>query len=119
MSKKFAVVSLWAGDVPACAHFYRDVLGLSLLPSHAGRPHFDLDGVFLTILHGQPSPARESDPARFPLFAISVDDLDEMVRRLEAHGVPLPWGIEQDDSARWVMFHDPGGNLIELAHFGE
>ena len=27
MTIKFAVIALWAEDVPACAHFYRDVLG--------------------------------------------------------------------------------------------
>jgi len=26
-------------------------------------------------------------------------------------------GIEEDADSRWVMFHDPAGNLIELAQF--
>jgi len=50
MSAKFAVIALWAEDVPACAHFYHDVLGLSTVPYHGERPHFDVDGVYLTIL---------------------------------------------------------------------
>lgn len=111
---KLAVVSLWAEDVALSVHFYRDVLGLKLLPHHAGRPHFDLDGVYLTILKGRPVPAREADPARFPLLAFSVANLDSLVDRLHAHRVETPWGIESDGTSRWVMFNDPAGNLIEL-----
>jgi catechol 2,3-dioxygenase-like lactoylglutathione lyase family enzyme len=49
--------------------------------------------------------------------AFAVDDLEAAVERLRAHGVSLPWGVEEDAGARWVMFHDPAGNLIELAEF--
>ena len=113
-----SVVSLWAGDVPACAHFYRDVLGLNLLPHHGQRPHFDLGGIYLTILKGNPVPAQNTEPSRFPLIAFSVEDLDAMIERLRDHQVMMPWGIEKDASSRWVMFQDPAGNLIELVQFG-
>lgn len=117
MSTKLAVISLWAEDVPAAAHFYRDVIGLKLLPHHGGRPHFDLDGVYLTILQGRPQPARDANPERFPLFAWAVDDLDAAIQRLHAHHIETPWGIESDSRSCWVMFHDPAGNLIELVQF--
>jgi catechol 2,3-dioxygenase-like lactoylglutathione lyase family enzyme len=118
MSIKFAVISIWAEDEPACAHFYRDVLGLTLMPHpQGGRPHFTVDGVYLTILKGKPVPARSAQPSRFPIFAFSVDDLDAMIERLEKHHVALPWGVEGGAGERWVMFHDPAGNLIELAQF--
>ncbi len=77
-----------------------------------------MDGIYFIALKGKPIPAENPDPERFPLFALSVDNLDEMVRRLQEHGVSLPWGIEQNESERWVMFHDPAGNLIELVQFG-
>lgn len=117
MNARLAVVSLWAEDVPAATHFYRDVIGLRLLPHHGSRPHFDLGGIYLAILKGQPQPALDPTPARFPIVAFAVDDLDAAVDRLHAHGVETPWGIEEDHDSRWVMFHDPAGNLIELAHF--
>jgi catechol 2,3-dioxygenase-like lactoylglutathione lyase family enzyme len=52
-----AVFSLWAEDVPAAVHFYRDVVGLDLLPHHGHRPAFDLgNGSHLIIsLHGTQS----------------------------------------------------------------
>jgi predicted enzyme related to lactoylglutathione lyase len=119
MSKKLAVVSIWAEDVPTVAHFYRDVVELPLLDHHGGMPHFDLNGgVYLTILKGRPMPAKDGVPLRFPLIAFAVDDLDIAVARLHAHGVELPWEIEKDGISRWVMFYDPGGNLIELVQFG-
>ena len=42
-----AVVSLWAEDLPALAHFYRDVVGLPLVAhhDHLPRPGYGGDGV--------------------------------------------------------------------------
>lgn len=117
MNARLAVVSLWAEDVPATAHFYRDVIGLRLLPHHGDRPHFDLGGIYLAILKGSPRPAENARPSRFPIVAFAVRDLDDAVQQLRAQRVELPWGIEEDAGSRWVMFHDPAGNLIELAHF--
>ena len=117
MSEKIAVLTLWAEDVLAAVHFYRDVLGLKLLPHHGDRPHFDVDGTYLVILKGQLPPAKNAEPPSFPLFAISVDDLNAMIARLEHHQISLFHRIESNESSRWVMFHDPAGNLIELVEF--
>jgi catechol 2,3-dioxygenase-like lactoylglutathione lyase family enzyme len=93
------------------------VLGLKLVPRHGGRPRFDLGGVYLAIVRGKPRPARTAQPARYPVIAFAVDDLEAAALRLAAHGLAPPWGIEEDAGAHWVMFHDPAGNLIELAQF--
>ena len=119
MNARFAIVSLWAEDVPTTAHFYHDVLGLHFLPHHGAQPAFDLDGAYLTILKGKPRPAQDAAPAHFPLFALAVDDLDAALALLHAHRVDLPWGIERGAQSRWVKFHDPAGNLIELVEFDE
>jgi catechol 2,3-dioxygenase-like lactoylglutathione lyase family enzyme len=114
MEIRFAVVSLWAEDVPAAAQFYQDVIGLPIVAHHAGnRPHFDLDGTYLTILHGRP--ALPGNPeSRFPVVAFSVPDLDAAMKKLQSHEVNLPWVVETNAAERWVMVHDPAGNLIEL-----
>jgi len=117
MVTSVAVVSLWAEDVPAAVHFYQDILGLRLLLHDHERPHFDVGGCYLTILKGRPVPAQDAAPARFPLIALAVDDLDAAEQNLRLHGVELPWGIEADANSRWVMFHDPAGNLVELVQF--
>jgi catechol-2,3-dioxygenase len=117
MDVRVAVISLWAEDVPAAAHFYRDVVGLKLLHPAGSTPHFEIGGSYLVILKGKPHPAEDPVPDRFPLVAFAVDDLDAAVELLQAHQVDLPWGIEKDTGSRWVMFHDPAGNLIELVEF--
>ena len=119
---RVAVVSLWAGDIATAAHFYRDVIGLQLLPHLSQhdphkRPHFDLSGTLLVILKGEPMPAQDAEPSPFPLMAFAVDDLEPAIERLQAHHVELPWGVEENAEARWVMFHDPAGNLVELVQF--
>jgi len=115
--RRIAVVSLWAENVPATVHFYHDVLGLRLVPHHASaRPHFEVGGVILIILPGHPHPA---SPERFPQLAFAVDDLKSAVKNLEAHQVHLPWGVEEDRQAHWVMFYDPAGNLVELVQLEE
>jgi catechol 2,3-dioxygenase-like lactoylglutathione lyase family enzyme len=119
---RVAVIGLWAEDVAVAAHFYRDVIGLPLLPhlsqhDQHQRPHFDISGTLLVILKGEPVPAQDAEPSPFPLMAFAVDDLEPAVERLQAHHVELPWGVEENAEARWAMFHDPAGNLMELVQF--
>jgi catechol 2,3-dioxygenase-like lactoylglutathione lyase family enzyme len=116
--ERLAVVSLRAQDLPATVHFYRDVIGLRLLPHHGGLAAFSLaEGAHLVILEGEPTLNQSSEDTRFPSVAFAVPDLDAAVEHLRAHGVALPWGVESSQSARYVMFNDPAGNLIELAEF--
>jgi catechol 2,3-dioxygenase-like lactoylglutathione lyase family enzyme len=113
--KQVAVVSLWAEDVPTAVHFYRDVVGLDLVPDHAKHPAFALaDGAYLVIIQGKPVPAQDSAAPDWPLIAFAVGDLDQAIERLRAHGVALPWGAGTGHAPRWVKFRDPAGNVIEF-----
>jgi catechol 2,3-dioxygenase-like lactoylglutathione lyase family enzyme len=114
MDKRFVVVSIWAEDVPGLVHFYRDVLGLALKTHHGHQPHFDVAGVNMVVLQGKPVSAKDASPPRFPLFALQVDDLDREIENLTKHDIELPWDVEGGPGTRYVMFHDPAGNLIEL-----
>lgn len=113
-----AVISLWAEDVPAAVHFYRDIIGLQVLHNpHHKKPHFDVGGTYLTILKGKPIPAQDAEPSHFPLIALTVDDLDSAVEHLRAHQVTLPWDVFEGTGSRWIKFYDSAGNLIELVQF--
>jgi catechol 2,3-dioxygenase-like lactoylglutathione lyase family enzyme len=118
MNLRLAVVSLWAEDVQKMTDFYQNVLGLPLATIDRGRPHFDFGGGYLTILPGQPYKAQDSLQSRFPVIAFAVDDLHETIRQLKSHDVEMPWGVEEDNDSRWIMFYDPGGNLLEIAVMG-
>lgn len=113
-----AVQIIWAEDVSTAATFYRDVLGLSLIPddnpAHAHMTRFRLKPGILILLHGTPRPAENAVPPEFPLFALTVNNLDNAVEQLKANKVALPQGVEGSGRNRWVMFRDPAGNLIEL-----
>lgn len=119
MNSHVAVISLYAEDLEKTVHFYKNIVGLYLVSNGSvakgeHRPHFRLGDTYLVFLQGKPQPAQIEKPARFPNLAIAVDDIDGAVARLKANAVELPWGLEADARARWVMFHDPSGNLIEL-----
>jgi catechol-2,3-dioxygenase len=118
MKLKLAVITLWAEDVNQMADFYQNVLGLPLLTVDRGRPHFDYGGGYLIILPGQPYKRQDSTQSRFPVIAFAVENLDEFIHRLNLYNIEMPWGVEEDQDSRWVMFYDPGGNLIEVAMFG-
>jgi predicted enzyme related to lactoylglutathione lyase len=45
---------------------------------------------------------------------VPIPDLDTAIEALRVHGVDMPWGVESNPAGRWVLFHDPAGNLIEL-----
>lgn len=115
MKLRLAVVTLWAEELQKMSDFYQKVLGLPLVAVDRGRPHFDFGGGYLVLLEGKPHPATDSTPSRFPVIAFAVDDLQAMIHQLTSHNIELPWGVEEDSDSTWVMFHDPGGNLIEVA----
>jgi catechol-2,3-dioxygenase len=114
-----AVVSLRTSRLNDTIHFYRDLIGLTVLAHHGHQPAFDLGNrQFLVIVETTDNPPTGSkDTPRFPVLAFAVDNLEEAVNNLQSHQVEMPWGIESNPQNRWVMFYDPGGNLIELAEF--
>ncbi len=113
-----AIVSIMAENVPQTVHFYRDVLGLNLLPHHGHRLAFDVGGNILVVVEGVPG--KEADEStRFPVLTFTVEDIELALKHLEDNGVESLRGIESRQDTRWVLFYDPAGNLVELAQFGE
>ena len=106
-------VSLNVTDVERSLGFYRDVLGLAVLP----RPDFSFGGAWLAAGNGRQIHliAGEVPPNRGQHVAFRVDDVDAMVLTLRASGVdaadPKPVG---DTSIRQTFALDPDGNLVEF-----
>lgn len=97
--KRLDNIDVVVNDFPAMVTFYRDVLGLPLHP-HGYEPERgwamftcgDVDLVLLSVPHaarlGRPrSSGYSNDPAGLHSFAAEVDDLDEAIAALDAHGV--------------------------------
>jgi len=114
MDAKIFSVSLYAPDVPAAVHFYKDVIGLDLVAHQEHMPHFNLSGSYLVILAGQPFAPPEPARKDFPVIAIQVPVLEVVLERLRHHGFEVRKGSEETVGLRWAMFYDPGGNLVEV-----
>lgn len=111
-------VSIAVMDTERALQFYRDILGLEV---DQGRPELGFPGAWLTVGGGQihllelPGSVRGSDPGlhggRDNHVALDVDDLDALVRKLDAAGV----GYTLSRSGRRALFcRDPDGNAVEL-----
>jgi methylmalonyl-CoA/ethylmalonyl-CoA epimerase len=113
MLNRIAVVGVPACDVVRAAHFYRDTLGLQMLPHHSGPPHFKVGGTFLAVFERGESFIASSAP----LVAFEVEDIEADVAALMARGVVFEGGVRQDGEARWTAFRDSEGNELELIQF--
>ena len=71
-TERLAVVSIQAPEVPFTAHFYRDVLGLKLMPGHGHRIAFDLGELALVIVEGQPGKVEPGSGSFFPVLTFEV-----------------------------------------------
>ncbi|MBB5753581.1 VOC family protein [Prosthecomicrobium pneumaticum] len=110
-------------DIERSLAFWRDRLGLSEMM----RLHHD-DGrlmlVYLRITDTQylelfPNGADETAPPAHATgvnhLCLTVDDLDEVVERIEAAGISLTIPVKLGlDGNRQAWFEDPDGNRIEL-----
>lgn len=106
-------VSLNVADIDEATRFYTDVLGLETLP----RPDFGFPGTWLRS-EGQEIHLIQVEKHAAPEgqhFAFRIDDMDQSVAELKAHGVKVngPFDIP-GSTARQAFLRDPSGNLIEL-----
>ncbi|PKM45343.1 MAG: glyoxalase [Gammaproteobacteria bacterium HGW-Gammaproteobacteria-1] len=110
-------VSLLVADTARALGFYRDILGLAEAP----RPELGFPGAWLDVGGQQihllelPNPdpvdGRPDHGGRDRHVALSCPDLDALVTRLEAAGIPYT----RSRSGRAALFcRDPDGNAVEL-----
>lgn len=105
-------VSINVTDADESIVFYRDVLGLELLP----RPAFDFAGAWFG-LGDQQLHLIEASGFVAPVgqhFALFVDDVDATSEVLTARGVRVSRVAEIPGVCRQAFFTDPTGNKIEL-----
>lgn len=111
-------VSLVVADTVRALDFYRGILGLDI---DASRPVLGFPGAWLVLgdrqLHllelTNPDPVvqRPAHGGRDRHIAVSVNDLDGFVQRLEQAGVPYTMSRS---GRRAVFCRDPDGNAWEL-----
>lgn len=113
---------LYVDDLDAAEAFYREVLGLEPVSRQAGRHVFFklAGGVFLlfdpeaSLASAEPPPHGAHGPGHC-CFRIAEDAYEGWKARLERYGVPILAEQEWPRGGRSLYFHDPSGNVLELA----
>ena len=103
-------------DPKALAKWYRDVLGLEVKPWGGAALPFDAPG-HPPKISWTPFPDTSdymSPSTRDFMINFAVDDMDAMIARLAAHGVPILKRDDGDAFGRFVWIQDPDGTKIEL-----
>ncbi len=103
-------------DPKALAKWYQEVLGLDVKPLGGAALPFDAPGhppkVSWTAF---PASSDYMSPStREFMINFAVDDMDAMVARLTAHGVPILKRDDNDAFGRFAWIQDPDGTKIEL-----
>jgi catechol 2,3-dioxygenase-like lactoylglutathione lyase family enzyme len=103
-------------DPKALAHWYRDVLGLEVATWGGAALPFDAPGHPPKVSW---SPFPESSDYMSPstrefMINFAVDDMDAMITRLSAKGVPILKRDDTDPFGRFAWIQDPDGTKIEL-----
>ncbi|MBA2933147.1 VOC family protein [Sphingomonas sp. CGMCC 1.13654] len=100
----------------ALAEWYREVLGLDVKPWGGAAMPFDAPGHPPKIAWTAfPDSSDHMSPsAREFMINFAVDDMDAIVARLTAHGVPIIKRDDDDSFGRFAWIQDPDGTKIEL-----
>jgi glyoxylase I family protein len=104
-------VSINVRNVDEAARFYVDQLGL--VRRH-DRPDFGFAGAWLDAGNQQVHLIEAEPPAAVGQhFALQVDDLDDVLAELRAHGVVVS-DASPVGTGRQAFLSDPSGNGVEL-----
>ena len=118
-------------DMDAAIAFYTEKLGLKLMFNKVDEEHheafafLELEGGNLELLQmleesNQPVPVDTPppQPPYTPHLAIATEDLDALVKMLEAKGIALLKGpLEIPGQVRWLYLSDPDNNVIEFVQW--
>lgn len=117
-------IAIICTDYEKSKHFYTQILGLTILREvyreqrNSYKLDMEVDGLYQVELFSFPDPApRPSRPEAAGLrhLAFEVDNIDEAVAHVAAHGVFVePIRIDEFTDKRYTFFADPDGLPIEL-----
>jgi glyoxylase I family protein len=133
-------VNVTADDISILTKFYKEALGLEMLPSPAmiatsasgttdGDEAWDNSAKFFDAgdptelqIHAtqrQPYLAAQEGHSVNPLigghFAFRTDDIEEVKAQLTENGIPFDdWGIWSVEGWYQIFLTDPAGNMIEI-----
>lgn len=114
-----AKVRYIVNDVEEAIGFYRDHLGFEV-DMHPAPGFAALSRGDLTLLLNRPGAGGAGkaggnpQPGGWARFQIEVEDVEALVRRLEAAGIGSKADVVTGQGGKQALVLDPSGNLIEL-----
>jgi catechol 2,3-dioxygenase-like lactoylglutathione lyase family enzyme len=103
-------------DPKALAAWYRDVLGIDIMSWGGATLHYDAPGhppVLAWSAFSEKSTYMAPSTRDF-MIDFAVDDMDAIIARLTAKGVPILKRDDKDPSGKFAWILDPDGTKIEL-----
>jgi len=120
-----SAVSLNVEDVPASAAFLTNHFGFHEQMAADGFASLTRDDAGMNVIflrRGLPTlPADQRDEhARGLILALTVDDLDGELARLQGEGVPITMPLTEEDwGERAFQVRDPNGIIVQLVDWNE
>lgn len=115
------ITFLYTPDLAEAAHFYEDIMGLSLqLDQGQCRIYKVGRDAFIGFCQSKDAASRMSEPGACRVILTLVSpDVDAWYRYLSEHGVAFekPPVVNPDYSIYHCFLRDPDGNLIEIQRF--
>jgi len=102
-----------AKDPKALASWYRQHLGISLMPSSEGDPVWQQEAGPTAFAPFPETTKYFGDAQKVWMLNFRVRDLDKMAAQLRAAGIEIKI-YPPDPTGRFARVHDPEGNPIEL-----
>lgn len=98
------------------ADWYREILGLDVKPWGGAAMPFDTPGHPPKVAWSAfPDSGDQMSPStREFMINFAVDDMDAILARVAAHGVPILKRDDHDTFGRFAWIQDPDGTKIEL-----
>jgi catechol 2,3-dioxygenase-like lactoylglutathione lyase family enzyme len=113
MQVKRIVPNIIAPQPSTARTFYGDILGLELVMDHGWIVTFAAEGASSRPQISIASEGGSGTPV--PDVSIEVDDLDEVLRRVAAAGLPIEYGpMHEPWGVRRFYMRDPFGRLVNI-----
>jgi len=103
-----------AKDPKSLAKWYRDQLGVALVPSNSEELPWRQEAGPTAFAPFAETTAYFGDSGKVWMINFRVRDLDAMMAQLRAAGIKVEPDLHSYPNGRFARLHDPEGNPIEL-----
>ena len=120
MAGRLMEILLRVEDVKRSVEFYRDTLGMAVVPGDQGESHFEVfwggwEAASADLLMFLIYPADADHPRSVCEIGFSVEDLDAVHAAVVRAGLPILEAPSPKAWGRQATYSDPDGNVVAVA----